>query len=277
MRHGVLWLAFAASALYAPGALAQLFSDDAAREQTRKNYEEIETIKNLLRDLNQSVIQLEKARQQAAVLAQKNQEMEAQIGQLNGKLQETEKALRDVNSNKDAQHNQQKIAIDDLNLLIADLRQQIDEFKASHDELKLSQDELKVALEEISEFVTLPSEHEIYTAAYGAYHGGDISGAIVSFRKLLNFYPEGQFAPNAYYWLSEAYLLEGNYTAAYDNAAVAINAYRDSDRRPATMLVLARALESLGDSEQARLKLEEIISEYPTSLAADTARQLLAR
>ena len=53
--------------------------------------------------------------------------------------------------------------------------------------------------------------------------------------------------------------------------------YPDNDRKAETLLVLAEATRGMGLEEESRTHLLFLLEKFPTSLAADEARQLLAQ
>lgn len=264
-RLGFLFFFLCAAA--APAGHAQLFADDTARKQAGENSAEIENIKILLRDMNDSLLQLRQMRQQVPLLTQKNQSLEAQVRALHGQVEELQQQLAAAtrqNSTREqaaaAQQTQQ----------IAALEQQLAEARAQLERVDRH-------LADISQFVTLPPEDELYAAAAAEYQKGNLVKAIAAFHRVLAFYPDGQFSANCHYWLGQAYLSQQNYADAGKHAQALLASAQPSDKAPAAMLILAQALDGLGSADEAQAQLRALIQQHPTSLAADSARQLLAQ
>ena len=53
----------------------------------------------------------------------------------------------------------------------------------------------------------LPGEGDAYRAAYALVRGQKFNDAVAAFQQFLVQYPNGRYAPNAYYWLGELYLV----------------------------------------------------------------------
>lgn len=256
---------FLPAALVAAPAGAQLFTDGTAREQAEKNSSEIENIKNLLRDLNSSINTLEKAREQFIVLTQKNQTMTQQVRQLGGRLEELERQLATTIQAQETGARTRRITLEKT---LAETRDDLD---AAQAQITIIQNQLQDALA----FITLPPENELYDIAYSDYQNNALSKAAEGFNRVLFYYPEGEFSIKCRYWLAQIYLQQKNYAAARENADILITRYEKNDLTAEALLILAEALSGLGFDAEAENQLRKLITNYPTSLAADSARQRL--
>ena len=252
-------------ALVAATAEAQLFADETARKQAVRNSNEIESIKSLLRELNSSVQILEKARDQSIILTQKSQAMEQQVRRLGGRLEELERQLATTAKTQETDERTRRIALEKT------LAETKDELAATQVQINLLQTQLQDALA----FITLPPENELYDTAYVAYQNNEFTKAAEGFNRVLFYYPEGNFGIKCRYWLAQIYLKQQDYAAARENADILLTRYEESDLTPATLLILADALTGLGLDAEAENQLRKLITTYPTSLAADSARQQL--
>ncbi len=70
---------------------------------------------------------------------------------------------------------------------------------------EITSDELQ---EELADNTTPKTEKSLYDLAYRHMSSKNYVAAITEFKDLLWQYPEGTYAPNAYYWLGEIYLLQ---------------------------------------------------------------------
>jgi tol-pal system protein YbgF len=116
-----------------------------------------------------------------------------------------------------------------------------------------------------------------YEAALAKQRAGDSAGAVTDFRNFLKLYPRHELAPNAQYWLGEAYFRMADYPSAIAAQQKLLVTYPDHLKAPDAMLILANAQNSNGDPGGARRTLEDLIAKHPQSEAAEKAKQRLAR
>ena len=116
-----------------------------------------------------------------------------------------------------------------------------------------------------------------YESAFNLHRAGDFQGAVAAFEALIKRYPRDSLAPNAQYWVGDAWFNLHDFAAAARAQQALIANYPDSPKVPDAMLNLARAQVALGDSSAARKTLEDLISRYPQTDAADKARQRLPK
>lgn len=116
-----------------------------------------------------------------------------------------------------------------------------------------------------------------YERALNKQRAGDSAGAVQDFQAFLRSYPNHELAPNAQYWLGEAYLRLGDYKNAIAGEEKLLATYPDHLKVPDAMLILASAQYADGDVKTAHQTLEELIAKYPLSEAADKAKQRLAK
>ena len=282
--------ALAGILLIASPAAAQLFSDNTAREASAKNAADVENLKRALAQVNQNankaLADAQSIRRQFSAAQTKIQQLESRNRALQGATEEAKhaanaaaEAARQLLEEFRAQT--AKLAAAELELervsaLAAALETrsiQRDSHLAEQAELTAS---LMLQIGELGQFAEIPSEQELYEAASGMFQKRDYENALNSFRRVLRFYPSGQFSEGARYWEAAALFFLGRHEAAAEAARTLAQTKPDSDKRPDAELILARALNALGDGASARTVLEGIIQNDPASLAADKARQLLA-
>lgn len=242
----------------APAAHAQInFSDDVAREQTVKNGEEI---KNLARIVNNM-------RTEMVSLAQRQKSMDERMRQMSGLIEEINNRLETMGDGTDIARQ-----------MAAQLGEISAEGAAERGKIAAQVAELGARVDQIAAIASqarVPSEQELYDNAFALYQGQDLAGAEAGFRSVLANYPEGQFAANARHWLSQLLLQSGGYEEAENLAREIIASPGAGDKTPTAMLTLARALRGLEKEAESRATLESLVEAYPTTLAADQARQLL--
>ena len=116
-----------------------------------------------------------------------------------------------------------------------------------------------------------------YDSALNVYRSGDYQGAIAAFEAFVKRYPRDPLAPNAQYWIGDAWFNLRDFRAAANAQQTLISNYPDSPKVPDAMLNLSSAQIALGDSQAARKTLEDVVARYPQTDAAEKARQRLAK
>ena len=120
------------------------------------------------------------------------------------------------------------------------------------------------------------SERDAYTAAFDLMKARKFNESITGFNELIVAYPNGQYTPNAYYWLGELYLAQQNAEQARQSFLQVINLYPDHPKVPDTLYKLGVTYHRLGDSGTARQYFTRVRSEYPASSAAGLATSYAA-
>jgi tol-pal system protein YbgF len=116
-----------------------------------------------------------------------------------------------------------------------------------------------------------------YDTALSTYRSGDYQGAIAAFDTFIKRYPRDPLAPNAQYWIGDAWFNLRDFRAAANAQQALISNYPDSPKVPDAMLNLSSSQIALGDSAAARKTLEELVNRHPQSDAAERARQRLPK
>jgi len=116
-----------------------------------------------------------------------------------------------------------------------------------------------------------------YDAAFAALKDARYAEAIAGFSGLLEAAPAGDLAPNAQYWLGEAYYV----TRDFENAAAAFEAAAErwpgSGKAPGALLKLGYSqyeLKRMGDAQQT---LGRLTARYPDTEAARLAQERIQR
>lgn len=117
----------------------------------------------------------------------------------------------------------------------------------------------------------------LYEQALARQRAGDSAGATHGFQTFLKQFPRHELAPNAQYWMGEAFFRLGDYPGAIAAQQKLMTTYPDHLKVPDAMLILANAQNGAGDTPGARKTLEDLINRHPLSEAADKAKQRLAK
>ena len=121
------------------------------------------------------------------------------------------------------------------------------------------------------------SESRDYEAALTQLRGGKYKEAATGFIGFIRRHPGSSFQPSAHFWAaSSLYQLKDNTGAAEYYAKVA-NQWPDDNRAPDALLGLASAQQAQGDAKAATRSLERLVAKYPSSSAAQIARQRLKK
>lgn len=115
------------------------------------------------------------------------------------------------------------------------------------------------------------SEREVYQRAFDLMKARQFDQSIAGFNRLIVDYPNGQYTPNAFYWLGELHLAQQNTEQARQSFMQVINLYPDHPKVPDTLYKLGVAYHRLGDAPRALEYFNQVRSQYPQSSAAGLA------
>ena len=115
------------------------------------------------------------------------------------------------------------------------------------------------------------SEREAYQGAFDLMKGRKFDESIAAFNDLIVRFPNGQYTPNAFYWLGELYLAQQNTEQARQSFMQVIGLYPDHPKVPDTLYKLGVAYHRLGDTQKAMEYFADVQSRYPQSSAAGLA------
>jgi tol-pal system protein YbgF len=116
------------------------------------------------------------------------------------------------------------------------------------------------------------SEDEIYRMAKQAFDQGNSDTARKKFKELIEKFPKSERADNAQFWIGEIYYREKWYEKAILEYQKVIENYPKGNKVPASLLKQGLAFLNLGDKNNSRLILEELIKKHPKSNEAKIAK-----
>lgn len=114
-------------------------------------------------------------------------------------------------------------------------------------------------------------ERGAYNTAFDALKGGRYAESARLFQSFLGAYPNGSYAPNAYYWLGESYYVTQNYALAQEQFQALLDRYPTHDKAAGAMLKIGLAQYGLRQLDAAEATLSQVIARYPGTEAARTA------
>ena len=120
-------------------------------------------------------------------------------------------------------------------------------------------------------------ETQDYEAALNQFKAGKYKEAAVSFAAYAQKYPDSSLAPNAQYWLGNAWYAQRNCKRAIEAQSVVTAKYADSAKAPDAWLAISTCQQEMGNPTGAKRSLETVLSKYPGTPAADTARERLKK
>lgn len=120
-------------------------------------------------------------------------------------------------------------------------------------------------------------ENKEYENALNHFKANKYKEAAWAFSAFVQKHPDSSLAPNAQFWLGNAWVAQRNCAKAIDAHSVVTTKYSDSPKAPDSWLAMANCQQEMGNPAAAKRSLETIIAKYPNSPAAGTAREQLKK
>lgn len=121
------------------------------------------------------------------------------------------------------------------------------------------------------------TESQQYEAALNQFKSGKYKEAAGSFSAYVQKYPDSSLAPNAQYWLGNAWYAQRNCIKAIEVQSVVISKYANTPKASDAWLAIATCQQELGNLIGAKRTLETLIAKYPNTPAAESAQQRLKK
>ena len=121
------------------------------------------------------------------------------------------------------------------------------------------------------------AESRDYEAALNLFKANKIKEAAVAFDAFGKSYPESTLAPNAQYWLGNAYYALRDCKRAIDAHRVVVAKWPQHPKAADSLLGVANCQQELGDAKGGKTTLEAVLAKYPGSSAAAAAKQRLKK
>jgi tol-pal system protein YbgF len=125
--------------------------------------------------------------------------------------------------------------------------------------------------------VVTGDESSDYQAAFALLKAGRYAQAATAFQDFLERYPQGEYRPNALYWLGESYYVVRDFDKALPYFQRVLSEHDASSKSPDALLKVGFIHHEQGDLDQARQVLEKVQADYPDTTAAALAEQRLLR
>ena len=120
-------------------------------------------------------------------------------------------------------------------------------------------------------------EQTAYLKAFDFLKAGKYDSAITGFRGMLDKWPQGNFADNAWYWLGESQYVKRQYKPALDSYTALIERFPASPKVPDALFKSGLTQAELKLVDQAKASWRRVMKDYPNSNAAGLARQRLTQ
>jgi tol-pal system protein YbgF len=120
-------------------------------------------------------------------------------------------------------------------------------------------------------------ENKEYEAALNQFKAAKYKEAAWAFSAFVQKHPDSSLAPNAQFWLGNAFIAQRNCAKAIEAHSVVTTKYADSPKAADSWLAMASCQQEMGNPAAAKRSLETAIAKYPNSPAADTARERLKK
>lgn len=229
-------------------AHAALFEDDEARR----------AILDLRQKLDVTQQGLKSQADDIAVLRRALFELQNQIEALKAE----QSALRGANE-------QLLRELTDIQLKQKDVLQTVDTRLSKFEPVKVVLDGL--------EFQADPAEKREFETSLAVFRTGDFAAAQNSLLSFLRKYPTSGYASSTLFWLGNAQYATKDYKESIVNFRKLLSIAPQHARAAEAMLAISNCLVELKDIKAAKKAMEDLVKQYPTSEAAQTAKDRLAR
>ena len=123
---------------------------------------------------------------------------------------------------------------------------------------------------------TNPADEQIsYLAAYDLVKNKRFDEALTAMHAFATQYPPGGYTANAHYWLGELYMVKHNYPKAIEHFEIVLQQFPSSSKAAASTLKIGYALAASGKTDDARVRLQQVLKNYPDTPTAQLAMKKL--
>jgi tol-pal system protein YbgF len=115
-------------------------------------------------------------------------------------------------------------------------------------------------------------ERALYESAFDSLKEGRYAEAARRFQTFLDQYPNGEYSPNAQYWLGESYYVTQNYQIALEAFQRLLSRFPASNKAPDALLKVGYCHYELRQWSQAESVLNQVVQQYPDTTVARLAQ-----
>ena len=252
------WLLASLLLLIPLGARAALFDDVEARKQIVQLRNQTEArdkaIEERLSAIDARLAQMDSSGQNRVVdLAQLLDSLKQEVAKLRGQIEVL------ANQTETIERRQKDLYVD--------LDNRLRKLEQSQSQLqeKLTQGDRNAA-----------AEKQAYETALNQFKLGNYQLAITGFQTFMTSYSGSELVPSAQYWIGNAHYAMRDYKSAIAAQQKVVKSWPDNPKAPDALLNIASSQAELGQSSAARETLRGLVKKYPSSSAAEQAKQRLA-
>ena len=255
-------LLLALAAAWPVGAQAGLFDDEEARK---------------------AIVEL---RGRLERTQQENSERDARQRELAEQVETLKRSLLDLNAQIESlradlaklrgQDEQQVQSGKDLAREIAELQRKLKDQFAAIDERMRRLEPQRVSLDGRDAVVEAP-EKKAYDEAIGILRKGEFANAAAALTSFQKRFPSSPYQGHVQYWLGNAYYASHDCKKAIDAHKVVLAKWPQHQKAPDSLINIATCQQELGDAKGAKATYESVLSKYPGTPAATTAKQRLKK
>ena len=110
-----------------------------------------------------------------------------------------------------------------------------------------------------------------YKAAYALIRKRQFDASIVALLGFVKNFPQSDLVGNAYYWLGEVYMVQGDASLAVVSFEYVISKFPQHRKIPDALYKAGVAYQNTGNVDKANQLLQRVLAEYPESSAARLA------
>ena len=211
-------------------------------------------------------------------------EVQDQVRQLNGRIEENERLLKRAVERDLGDQDAMRTSVGTMSERVATLESTVEQH---HRYLNLSPAQTKpgVGVEPLpsSKPETPPAaavepktkETELYDKSIARYRDGKYEEAVEGFKAFLKTFPKSERADNAHFWIGESHMALKQYEQAILAYQEVIKNYPKGNKVPSALLRQAFAFLELKDQTSAKLLLNRVVKNHPTSSEAKIAQKKL--
>ena len=164
-------------------------------------------------------------------------------------------------------------------LLLADqvenMRQEIAQLRGKVEKLDWQSNQNQQPAQQGTSLISNPQEQAAYDASMDLYRNGQYQEAASAFGTFIDSYPNSTQIDEVRFYEGSSLYASKRFSAAIQKLQALINSNPQGDRASDALMVIASSQVEMNDLPSAQKTLERIVSEYPNSSAADTARNRL--
>ncbi len=119
------------------------------------------------------------------------------------------------------------------------------------------------------------SDRVLYMESKKKFDAGNLEAARSGFEQLIATYPRSPHADNSQFWIGESYYREKWYEKAILEYQKVIEKYPSGNKIPAALLKQGLSFLNIGEANNARLLLNDLVAKHPGTDEAGIAKQKL--